>query len=190
MRIARTAGPVATAALFVFGFAIMAWVFAGTEAFYRPVTFLFSGKVFADRPIVTGGALDQPSLHKGFFLFCFFSVIGGLLVVAVRWLGDRRRKAVRRLLCVLSLLTFLQPLSVLTITFYDLLRYMHAMGFTPARIAGLVFGLAGYAAVFAFVIWASELLPLWPKHWTGVDQRGFEVQNISDRGPGDGTVLH
>jgi hypothetical protein len=43
---------------------------------------------------------------------------------------------------------FVQSLSVLTITFYDPLRYVHAMRFTSMRAVGLMFGLAGYATVF------------------------------------------
>jgi hypothetical protein len=80
------------------------------------------------------------------------------------------------------LLAFLQPLSVLTITFYDVIRYIHAMGFTRARIEGLVFGVSGYAAVFAFIAWASGMLRLWPRklRWTR-DARGFEVSKVRDR---------
>jgi hypothetical protein len=87
-----------TAAVFAVGLVAVVWLFTDAEIRWGPIVFLFSGRVFAQRGIVTGGALDQPSLTKGYFIFCIYSLIFGMLVFAVRWIGDRSRQSVRRTL--------------------------------------------------------------------------------------------
>lgn len=111
-----------------------------------------------DRAIVTGGALDQPSLHKFFFLFGYSSTVLCTFVLIVRWLSNRKDSVVRVIFGALTLIVMVHPLSILTLTVYDLIRYINAMGPTPMRLLGLVLGLGGYAFMFLFLAWALGLL--------------------------------
>jgi hypothetical protein len=57
--------PWITALASVAGLVIPVWLLLNSgDAGCAPVKALFSGWVFTERSIITGGALDQPSLHK------------------------------------------------------------------------------------------------------------------------------
>ncbi len=156
----RRFGPVGATVMSLVGAILFMWGFWPIS--YRVVVFVFSGDVFSARPIVTGGALDQPSLHKGFFVFCLFAVATGLYLLIIRCLVDRSRRRVRIVYRIMAVLCLMPALCVLTATFYDLLRYMLTMGYTPKRVQGVVFGLVSYASLFVFVVWsASEWRPWW-----------------------------
>lgn len=160
MKRVRRLGPAGTAVVLLAGLIVFVWYFKPIS--YRVVFFVFSGKVFSARPIVTGGALDQPSLQKGFFIFCLFTVITGLYMVVVRCLADRERRRVRVVYRAVALLCLMPALCVLTATFYDVLRYYFTMGYTPRRVQGIVFVLMSYVVLFVFVMWsASRWRPWW-----------------------------
>lgn len=127
----------------------------GGDAGIAPVLFLFGGYLFAERPLVTGGALDQPSLQKYLFLL-LLSVAATCPVVAfVRWLNRRSHPVVRRVFVALSLVLLVHPLSILAIFTYDVGRYALHMGVTPLRLAGLVLGISGLAALALFAKWVG-----------------------------------
>ncbi len=151
MKFAQTVGPWKTAFAFIFGLAGLQLYFQGP--FYRPIVYLFSGEVFKTTQIITGGALDQPSLNKYYFLFVLFSVPMVFLILVVRWISHWQLKSVRMVFCLFSTLILIHPLSMLTIAFYFMVRYIDAMGWTINRALGVVFSLAAYAAIFISLIW-------------------------------------
>jgi len=158
----RRLGAAETAVLMLVGLGVFMWGFAPIS--WRVVYFVFGGGMLSARPIVTGGALDQPSLHKGFFLCCLFMVVTGLYLLVVSYLADRERREVRLVYRALAVLCLLPTLCALTATFYDLLRYIGAMGHTPSRDQGVVFALGVYVVVFVFVALSGcRGWPWWPR---------------------------
>ncbi|MCC6680951.1 MAG: DUF4173 domain-containing protein [Phycisphaeraceae bacterium] len=157
-----------TAALLLGGLIVFLWPL--WPMLYWGTLHVLRGKLFSG-PVVTGGALDQPSLQKGFFLFCYSSVIVGLCLLVVRWLVDRTQRRVRIAYRILACLLALLPLFLLTVTFCQLLRYIFMMGFTMARVEGVMFALIAYAVVFAFTAWTSS--DGWPRGWQRSSRPGL-----------------
>jgi len=122
-----------------------------------PVTSLFSGNASGARPIVMGGALDQPSLHKKLFVFCFSLVMLCPFIAFVRWINGPSPRIVRLMFAILSLIILLHPLSLLTILTYDVSRYILHMGVTPKRLMGMAVAIIGYMAVLLFAAWVCGL---------------------------------
>lgn len=145
----RQAGPVGTAV-----FLAMALVFLGSLAF-GPFLYVVSGRLFVSQfdRVHVGGALDQPSLTKWFFLFAAFATVVLPYVVAARWAGDRSTRWGYWAFAAPTIALCLLLLSVLTLPAWWLLQYIHAMGFTPMRVSGLVFALCGYVSVLGFLWW-------------------------------------
>ena len=154
MKLAHRNGPVVVAALLLLEMALLLWWFS-PEFVGRVFAHLFGGGVFRHTRIITGGALDEPSLHKGFFLFGLFSLLVAPGVFATHWLGDWNNQAVRATFRTLSWPLFLLPFSLLTITSVELLRYIGAMGITPMRLAGLACAVLSYAVLFGalYAMW-------------------------------------
>jgi hypothetical protein len=140
--------------LCVAGLSLPLWLLQRSgDAGFGPILFLFTGSAFADRPIVTGGALDQGSLHKEFFILCYSLVVLCPFLALVRWLSRRVPRSLRVVVLGASLITLAHPFSVLTIFAWDVARYVCRMGVTPMRLAGLALALLGYAAMAAFAVW-------------------------------------
>jgi hypothetical protein len=127
------------------------------DAGYRPVAFLFTGSAFADRPIITGGALDQPSLHKELFIFCYSLGIVCPFLALVRSINGPSSSLVRSIFARLSLVLLVHPLSVLTIFAYDVSRYILVMGVTPKRLLGLSLAVIGYLVMLRLAVWINGL---------------------------------
>ena len=127
------------------------------DAGLAPVTFVFSGRAFAERPIVTGGALDQPSLQKELFIFCFSLVVVCPFIAWVRWINGHSPRIVRSMFAISSLIILMHPLSILTIFTYDVSRYVLHMGITPMRLVGLALAIIGYMAMSSFAVWVCGL---------------------------------
>lgn len=125
------------------------------DAGFGPVAFLLTGRAFVDRPIVTGGALDQFSLQKELFLLGYSLVVLCPFLVLVRWLGRSLPTLPRRILAGVSLIALLHPFSVLTIFFWDVSRYAGHMGVTTMRLTGLAVAVAAYASLAAFAAWLA-----------------------------------
>ena len=135
----------------------MAMALAPLASFaWRPFLYAASGQLFASHFDGThvGGALDQPSLHKWFFLFTWFTALVIPYVATARWMSDRTSLSARWVFAGFAAALCLCLFSILNLPFYWLLQYIHAMGFTARRVYGLVYGLMGYAAVLAFLRWA------------------------------------
>ncbi len=124
-----------------------------------PFLHVVSGELFAAAfdPIHTGGALDQPTLHKWFNLFVFFSAMVLPYVAAARWMGDRGSRLGYWAFVIPTVVLCVCLLSILTLPFYWVIQYIGAEGWTFRRLLGLVYGLTGYAVVLAFLCWA-----VWP----------------------------
>lgn len=126
----------------------------------RPFLYVVSGQLFAssfDRAHV-GGALDQPSLTKWFFLFTMFSSLLLPYVALARWLSDRSARLGYWAFALPTLALGLLLLGILTIPFYWTLQYIGAMGFTPRRLYGVLYGLSGYLLILSVFGWA-----VWPQ---------------------------
>lgn len=127
------------------------------DAGYGPVAFLFTGSAFADRPIVTGGALDQPSLQKELFIFCYSLLVLCPFLALVRWINGPSSRLFRSIFAVLSLVLLMHPLSVLTVFTYDVSRYVLVMGVTPKRLLGLALAVIAYLVILRFAVWIYAL---------------------------------
>ena len=126
---------------------------------FGPFLYVASGQLFAstfDR-VHVGGAMDQPSLTKWFFLFTYFSALVLPYVAVARWMSDRSTRFGYWAFTVLTIALCLCPLSILTLPFWWVIQYIDAMGITPRRVYGLVYALGGYIAVLGFLCWA-----VWP----------------------------
>ena len=144
---------IAALLLLILGAAIMVQCFTLTTL-AQVAAYCFSGRLFTDTQFMTGGALDQPSLHKGLFLF---AVSFGLAVPATflaLWVMDRPDLCVRAVFHAFSGPMLLTPLCFLSISLAHLVRYITAMGATPRRLLGLFVMLAGYVAWGAAVRFA------------------------------------
>ena len=127
------------------------------DAGFGVVAFLFTGSAFADRPIVTGGALDQPSLHKELFIFCYSLVVLCPFLALVRWINGPSSRLVRSIFAWLPLVLLVHPLSVLTVFTYDVSRYVLVMGVTPKRLLGLALAVVAYLVIVRFAVWIYAL---------------------------------
>lgn len=121
-----------------------------------PFLYVVSGQLFASQfnPAHVGGALDQPSLTKWLFLFTFWTALVFPYVAAARWMSDRSTRLGYWAFAVSAAALCLCLLSILTLPFWWLIQYIHAMGFTLTRGLGLVYALCGYALVTCFFCWA------------------------------------
>jgi len=135
------------------------WLFH-CDGGYGPVVFLFTGRAFATgRPIITGGALDQLSLHKEFFIFCYSLVVLCPFLLVVRWLKRHCPGTLQIFFLGTSLITLIYPLSILTIFTWDVARYIGRMGFTTERLTGIVAALVAYFMLALFAMWLAEIKP-------------------------------
>ncbi len=138
----------------VAGLSLPVWLLHHSgDAGFRLVGFLFTGKAFAHRPIVTGGALDQGSLHKEVFILCYSLVVLCPFLALVRWLRRHVLRPFQVFFLGASLIALVHPFSILTIFSWDVARYACRMGFTAMRLVGIVAALAAYGAMAVFAAW-------------------------------------
>ncbi len=132
-------------------------LFHSGDAGLGPVTYLFSGRAFSDRPLVIGGALDQFSLHKEFFILCYSLVLLCPCMAVVQWINSRSEHRVRLVFAISSLVVLVHPLSILTIFTYDVARYILRMGITPMRLTAMAVAMIMYVAILLFAAWVYGL---------------------------------
>jgi len=146
----RKMGPFSTAV-----FLVIPLIALGSFA-CGPFLGVFSGRLFASgfNPVHVGGALDQPSLTKWFFLFMYFTAWFLPYVAVARWMSNRNTRLGYWAFAVPSFALWLLLLSLLTIPSYWLIQYVLAMGFTSTRVLGLFCSLFAYVFMFAFLCWA------------------------------------
>lgn len=123
------------------------------DAGFGPVVAALSGYAFRGRPLLIGGALDQPSLHKEAFIFCFSVVVLCPFIVLVRLASSYCPRVGRFIFAIASLVILLHPLSILTIFTYDVVRYVHRMGWTEMRLTGLVLAAVAYLVIALLAAW-------------------------------------
>jgi hypothetical protein len=157
--------PWIAAILSVVGLSLPLWLLHHSgDAGAGPVVFLFTGSAFAERAIITAGALDQFSLHKELFIFCGSLVMLCPPIVFVRWISGQGSRILRRPFAIVSIAVLIHPLSALTIFTWDVARYICHMGVTPMRLTALAVAVAGYAAIAVFAAWMCRLKIRRPNH--------------------------
>ena len=124
----------------------------GERLFLSRFTAVFNGRLFTAswNRIHAGFTLDQPTIGKWYFWFTVFTVAGLSYMALVRRFCVRWSK-LRHWIFVAGLTVLcLFLVCLLTIPFWWLIQYIHAMGWTPKRFYGLLYGISGYVVVFWF----------------------------------------
>lgn len=129
------------------GTALLVWLLS-PRSIVNLGAYLVGGEVWTDTRIITGGALDEPSLHKGLFLFLVSVVVAACTAAVARWALVSPTRSERVIFRLLSTPLFLLPLALITTTFAHLVRYIGAMGFTERRTAGLIVISGGYLVLW------------------------------------------
>jgi hypothetical protein len=138
----------------VVGLVVPVWLLLHMgDAGFGPVRYLFTGRAFGDRPLVIGGALDQSSLHKEFFIFLVSMAVICPFIALVRWINGNTPRAIRMIFSSASLLILVHPFSIITIFSYDVSRYVLHMGVTRMRLVGLGVAIISYVALWLFGRW-------------------------------------
>lgn len=149
----RKVGPLGTAI-----FLMIALVPLGSFALSEdsPFIYVMSGQLFASQFSRThvGSALDQPTIGKWLFIFTWFTAMVFPYVAVARWISNRRTRSGYWTFTIPTVALCLCPLTFLTCAFWWLLQYVGAMGFTPARMQGLIYGFGGYIILLGFLYWA------------------------------------
>lgn len=142
----------------VVGLVVPVWLLLhADDAGFGPVRYLFTGRAFGDRPIVTGGALDQGCLHKEFFIFLVSMVVICPFIALVRWINGKSPRDVRMAFASASLILLVHPFSIITIFTYDVSRYILHMGVTKMRLVGLGVAILCYIVLWLFGRWVWGL---------------------------------
>lgn len=144
---ARKTGPVATAIFMAIALVPLASVT------FSPLRDLVSGRIISG----SFNRVDAGSARGGFFDFAVFALPTFAYVATARWMSDRRTRAGYWAFAAPTAALCLCLLGILGPPYLQLLQYIHAMGFTPMRIYGLVYALGGYMGVWVFLSWA-----VWP----------------------------
>lgn len=115
---------------------------------------MLTGKIFdPSRALIIGGALDQPSLHKEFFLFAYSTVVVGLPLAFLRIVHRGGAPCLRRGVSLASLALLFHPASILALFTYDLWKYTYRMGTTSPRLWGLLVASLCWVALSGFALW-------------------------------------
>jgi len=143
---------------------ILAWVWVAAKEPFKSVFngavpgYVISGRLFSEKFDTghAGSVLDQPTIGKWLIAFSVMAGTSLPYAAVVGWLGDRRQKSGRVAfgLCVGILCVFL--LCILSWPLLWLIQYVWSMGFTPRRVYGLLYGVAGGLLVIAFLFRASK----------------------------------
>jgi hypothetical protein len=138
---------------------ILAWVWLVAR---EPVVSVFngslprhvvSGALFSEQfdIIHAGFVLDQPTIGKWLFWFSFMAVSSLPYAAAVSWLGERRNAGGYFAFGVASSVLAVFLLCILSWPTVWLVQYVCSMGFTPRRIGGLLYAVAGGLLVSGFL---------------------------------------
>jgi len=114
---------------------------------------VISGKLFTTKfhIIHAGSALDQPTIGKWLFWFTVMTALSLPYAAAVRWLSDRRDKVGYLAYSIPAVILSIFLLCILSWPMCWLIQYVCSMGFTPRRVYGLIYGIAGCILVFGFL---------------------------------------
>ena len=138
--------------------ALLAWMMESGEPglFFGTFTYVLSGQLFAsgwDR-IHAGFTLDQPTIGKWYFWFTVFTVFSLTYMAVVRRFCVRQSRPLHWIFVIGLTPLCLFLVCLLTIPFFWLIQYVNAMGYTPRRIEGILYGIGGYMAILLFYVWA------------------------------------
>lgn len=114
---------------------------------------VITGKFFTTKfhTIHAGSALDQPTIGKWLFWFTVMTVLSLPYAAVVRWLSDRRDKVGYLAYSIPAVILSIFLLCILSWPMCWLIQYVCSMGFTPRRVYGLIYGIAGGILVFSFL---------------------------------------
>ena len=110
---------------------------------------IITGKVF-----ICGFEYPAGPIKCWYVLFTFHTVILLPYTALARWMSHRRTRLTYWSFAIPTIALYLYLLLILTLPFTWLVQYIAHMGFTPKRIYGLLYGLAGYVLILAFLYWA------------------------------------
>ena len=119
--------------------------------------YVASGEIFHstfDRHSLWRGV---PSINAHFFNFTLFTAVSLPYVAIVRWKSNRSSPSGYWSFFVTTIAICVCLLVTLTCAIGKLLTYIEAMGLTPRRIYGLLYGLGGYIIVLGFLYWANRM---------------------------------
>ncbi len=107
--------------------------------------YVISGRLFSEpfNTVHAGFVMDQPTIGKWLFWFSVMAVTSLPWVAAVGWLADRSTPAGRLSFQVGVSLLGVFLLCLLSWPLLWLIQYVWSMGFTPKRVLGLAYALAG-----------------------------------------------
>ena len=101
-------------------------------------------------------ALDQPTIFKWLFWFTMETILAVPYMAIMGWISDRRKTSTNIAYFVALIFVCAVLLCTLGLPAKWLLQYMHQMGYTPRRIAGLVYCLVASCGVLGFFLWAIK----------------------------------
>jgi hypothetical protein len=135
----------------------LVWLF-GRTMFFGVFGWTLSGRLFAEpwNRVHAGFCLDQPTIGKWYFWFTVLAalILPYLAMVRRFWGKSARTWAARWIFILPATVLCLFLVCLLTGPFFWLIQYIANMGWTPRRAFGLLYGIAGYAAVLLFGCWA------------------------------------
>lgn len=117
--------------------------------------YMLSGKL-ASEPfdrIHAGFVLDKPTIGKWLFWFTILTVVSLPYTATKRWFCNRTSPRANLAYAVCSAILGVLLLCILSWPLFWLIQYVLSMGFTPRRIQGLVYTIAGGLLVIGFVRW-------------------------------------
>jgi len=146
----RKTGPLAAFILMLTALLLLIWLMRSTYASFPD---LITG-----RPFIIRFQFPSEAIHKWYLLITIFVPIAIPYTVLARFFSHRKTRLAYWSFAIPTAALFLYLLIILTIPFNWLIQYI-ATGFTPKRIYGLFYGLAGYAVILGFLWWALRKPP-------------------------------
>lgn len=118
--------------------------------------YVLRGKLFTEpfNIVHAGFALDQPTIGKWLFWFTVMTGTSLPYLTLVGWLANRSTTGGRRVFAWGVGLVGVLLLCLLSGPVCWLIQYVWSLGFTPRRILGLVYGVAGGGLVIGFFVWS------------------------------------
>lgn len=118
--------------------------------------YILSGELFTTpfNSSIVRGALDQSGFNKGILFLIYFSAQVFPFVAIARWISNRNTRFGYWAFAIPIIYFCVSLLSIHTLIFVGLLKYIYTMGFTPLRIWGIFYGVIVYIIVLGYFWWA------------------------------------
>jgi hypothetical protein len=111
-------------------------------------------RLITGRTFICGFQYPAGPIKRWYFLVTFFLAIALPYTVLARFLSHRKTPLAYWSFVIPTVAFYLYLLLILSIPFSWLIQYISAMGFTPRRLYGVFYGLAGYVVILVFLFWA------------------------------------